>query len=111
MLWMPTTWNGTPEDLKDRFDVIKDNNFAGLWGLQVHVIVDDQGNVKPTPEVLRYCGTELRKKGVIFETLAWQNGDKYLTYKTLLDCGSASFATDYPTETMQAIQDYYAEKK
>ena len=111
MLWMPTTWSGTPEDLKDRFDVIKDNNFAGLWGLQVHVVVDDQGNVKPTPEVLRYCGTELRKKGVIFETLSWKNGDKYLTYKTLLDCGSASFATDYPTETMQSIKDYYEEKK
>ena len=111
MLWMPTTWSGTPEDLKDRFDVIKDNNFAGLWGLQVHVVVDDQGNVKPTPEVLRYCGTELRKKGVIFETLSWKNGDKYLTYKTLLDCGSASFATDYPTETMQSSKDYYEEKK
>lgn len=110
MLWMPTTWSGTPEDLKDRFDKIKDQDFAGLYGLQVHVTVDADGNVKPTPEVLRYCGTELRKKGVIFETLSWTNGDKYLTYKTLLDCGCASFATDYPTETMASIKKYYEEK-
>lgn len=111
MLWMPTTWSGTAEDLKDRFDKIRDENFAGLWGLQVHVVVDENGAVKPTPEVLRYCGTELRKKGVLFETLSWTNGDKYLTYKTLLDCGCASFATDYPTETMQSIKDYYEENK
>ena len=107
MLWMPTTWAGTPEDLVDRFNVIRDQNFAGLFGLQVHVVVDELGNVKPTPDVLRYCGTELRKKGVIFETLSWTNGDKYLTYKVLMDAGSASFATDYPTETMKAIEDYY----
>ncbi|MBQ9372501.1 MAG: hypothetical protein IJU03_09945 [Thermoguttaceae bacterium] len=107
MLWMPTTWSGTPEDLVDRFNVIRDQGFAGLFGLQVHVVVDEQGNVKPTPEVLRYCGTELRKKGVIFETLSWQNGDKYRTYKILMDAGSASFATDYPTETMKSLWDYY----
>lgn len=111
MLWMPTTWNGTPEDLKDRFDKIKEQDFAGLYGLQVHVLVDEQGNTKPTPEVLRYCGTELRKKGVIFETLTWNNGDKYQSYKALLDCGCASFATDYPTETMASIKKYYEEKK
>ncbi len=109
MLWMPTTWAGTPEDLVDRFNKIRDENFAGLYALQVHVVVDEQGNVKPTPEVLRYCGTELRKKGVIFETLSWKNGDKYQTYKVLMDAGSASFATDYPTATMEAIQKYYDE--
>ncbi len=111
MLWMPTTWAGTPEDLEDRFNVIRDQQFAGLWGLQIHVTVDDSGTVKPSPEVLRRCGTELRKKGVIFETLSWTNGDKYDTYKKLFDAGSASFATDYPTETMNAIERYYKEKE
>lgn len=111
MLWMPTTWNGTPENLKERFDAIKAQEFAGLYALQVHVTVDKNGVVKPTPEVLRYCGTECRKKGVIFETLSWTNGDQYSTYKTLLDSGCASFATDYPTETMKSIKKYYDEKK
>ena len=111
MLWMPTTWAGTPEDLEDRFNVIRDQQFAGLWGLQIHVTVDDSGTVKPSPEVLRRCGTELRKKGVIFETLSWTNGDKYDTYKKLFDAGCASFATDYPTETMNAIERYYKEKE
>lgn len=79
--------------------------------MQIHVVADENGAVKPTPEVLRYCGTELRKKGVIFQTLSWTNGDKYSTYKTLFDAGCASFATDYPTETMQSIKDYYDEKE
>lgn len=110
MLWMPTTWAGTADDLEDRFNVIRDQGFAGLWGLQIHVTVDKDGVVKPTPEVLRRCGTELRKKGVIFETLSWTNGNKYETYKVLLDAGCASFATDYPTETMSALERYYKEK-
>ncbi|MDO5310153.1 MAG: glycerophosphodiester phosphodiesterase family protein [Planctomycetia bacterium] len=110
MLWMPTTWAGTPEDLEDRFNVIRDQDFAGLYGLQIHVTVDENGQVKPSPEVLRRCGTALRKKGVIFETLSWTNGNKALTYDVLLDCGCASFATDYPTETVQAINDYYEKK-
>ena len=110
MLWMPTTWSGTPEDLEDRFNVIRDQNFEGLFGLQVHVTVDENGVVKPSPDVLRRCGTELRKKGVIFETLSWTNGDKYQTYKVLFDAGCASLATDYPTETMDAVKRYYQEK-
>ena len=62
MLWMPTTWNGTPEDLEDRFNVIRDQGFEGLYALQVHVSVDASGVAKPSSEVLRRCGTELRKK-------------------------------------------------
>lgn len=108
MLWMPTTWAGTADDLKDRFDKIRDQNFADLDALQVHVVVDDKGEVKPTLDVLRYCGTECRKRGVTFETLSWTNGDKASTYWTLLDAGCASFATDYPTATMKAIGEYYA---
>ena len=78
--------------------------------MQIHVTVDENGSVKPTPEVLRRCGTALRKKGVIFETLSWTNGDKYQTYKVLFDSGCASLATDYPTETMDAVRKYYQEK-
>jgi hypothetical protein len=110
MLWMPTTWGGTADDLKERFDKIRDENFADLDALQVHVVVDDKGEVKPTLDVLRYCGTELRKRGVTFETLSWTNGDKAPTYWTLLDAGCASFATDYPTATMKAIGEYYAQE-
>ena len=110
MLWMPTTWAGTPENLEERFNVIRDQNFKDLYALQIHVTVDENGSVKPTPEVLRRCGTALRKKGVIFETLSWTNGDKYQTYKVLFDAGSASLATDYPTETMDAVRKYYQEK-
>jgi len=111
MLWMPTTWDGTPENLKERFDKIRDQNFAGLYGLQVHVTVSEQGDVKPTLDVIRYCGTELRRKGVIFQTISWTNGNRYLTYKALMDAGCASFATDYPTETLQSLKDYYEEAK
>jgi len=111
LLWMPTTWSGTPENLEERFNVIRDQEFAALDMLQVHVVVDDQGNVKPTCDVLRRCGTALRQYGVLFQVISWTNGNKSLTYSTLMDAGVASFATDFPTETQKAIDEYYAEKK
>ena len=112
MLWIPTTWGGgTPENLKERFDAVKAQNFAGLWGLQVHVVVDDSGNIAPGPDVLRYCGIELRKRGVLFQTITWKNGNKESSYRALFDAGAASFATDYPTETMNAIRNYYSDRK
>ncbi|MCF0235091.1 MAG: hypothetical protein HUK22_08985 [Thermoguttaceae bacterium] len=109
LLWVPTTWDGTAEDLPERFAKFREANFAGLDMLQIHVVVDEAGNVKPSADVLRACGNDLRKRGITFQTLSWTNGDKSKTYEVLLDAGSASFATDYPTETKGAIAEYYGE--
>ena len=111
LIWMPTTWSGTPENLEERFNKLRDQGFCGLDFVQVHVTVDENANVKPTLDVLRRVGTECRKQGIIFEVISWTNGDKEYVYRTLLDAGLASFATDFPTKTKEALKKYYDEKK
>ncbi len=107
LIWMPTTWSGTPENFEERFLKLRDADFYGLDFVQVHVTVDADVNVKPTVDVLRRCGNECRKRGVTFEAITWTNGDKESSYNALLDAGLASFATDYPTKTKEALKKYY----
>ena len=110
LIWMPTTWSGTPENLEERFNALRDQDFCGLDFVQVHVVVDADANVKPTVDVLRRCSNACRKKGITFEVITWTNGDKASSYRALLDAGVASFATDFPTKTQDAIKAYYAER-
>lgn len=107
LLWMPTTWGGGLTDIEQRFDAIRDQNFAKIDQVQIHVTVDDNGVIKPDPEILKRAAHELRRFGVLFQTLSYKNGNKPETYWRLMDLGCASFATDYPMETMKAIKDYY----
>ena len=39
------------------------------------------------------------------------NGDKEYVYRTLLDAGIASFATDFPTQTKAASKKYYEDRE
>ncbi|MBQ9371945.1 MAG: hypothetical protein IJU03_07130 [Thermoguttaceae bacterium] len=39
------------------------------------------------------------------------NGDKEYVYRTLLDAGIASFATDFPTQTKAALKKYYEDRE
>ena len=60
-------------------------------------------------------GQKLRRHGILMQSLIWgPAGSKAENYAALMDHGVASFATDYPTDTMKAISDYYqsrSEKK
>ena len=107
LIWMPTAWGGTPENLEERFNKLRDANFEGLDFIQVHTTVRSAEDVKPTLEVLRRCGNAARKRGVLFETYLYVNGDKDFVYSTLMDAGVASFATDRPTDAWRAIKKYY----
>ncbi|MDO5309521.1 MAG: glycerophosphodiester phosphodiesterase family protein [Planctomycetia bacterium] len=107
LIWTPTTWSGTPEDLEERFNRLRDVNFDALDFVQVHVTVDVQGNVKPGVDVLRRCANATRRHGVVFEVITWTNGDKEKSYQVLLDAGVASFATDFPTKTQESVAKYY----
>ena len=111
LIWTPTTWAGTPENLEERFNAIRDRGFCGLDFVQVHVTVDQDANVKPTTDVLRRVGTECRKQGILFEVISWTNGDKEYVYRTLLDAGIASFATDFPTQPKAALKKYYEDRE
>lgn len=110
LIWMPTTWSGTPENLEERFNAIRDAGFYGLDYVQVHVTVDGALNVKPTREVLHRVGVECRKRGITFEVITWTNGDRESSYYPLLDAGVASFATDFPSVVKEALRKYYADE-
>ena len=54
-------------------------------------------------------GAELRERGILFQTLPWGSTDRKLYWK-LLDLGAASFATDHPQVTRDAVREYYEQK-
>lgn len=103
--WM----GGTQADLEQRLAVLRDVKFADIDQLQIHVRTGDDGEISPSEVFLQRTGDELREYGILFQTLSWTQGDRPETYRRLLDLGCASFATDYPAETMNAIRAYYDE--
>jgi len=101
--WM----GGKEDDLAGRLAALRQVRFAHIDQLQIHVQIDEAGVISPGEAFLRRTGEELRRHGILFQTLCWTQGDRPETYHRLLDLGCASFATDYPQETMKAIQAYY----
>ena len=103
-------WMGGAEDvLAGRIAELRKTNFDSITQLQIHVRVKD-GVMSPSPGFLLKTGAELRKHGILFQTLPWQSNDPSL-FRRLMDLGSASFATDYPDVLMKTIRGYYAEKR
>ena len=102
-------WMGGPEaKLRERIAALKEKNFRGIDQLQIHINVDKEGKFSPSLEFMREVGTELRKRGILFQSLIWgEPGSVAENYWKLMDAGVASFATDYPEATMKAIKAYY----
>lgn len=105
LLWM----GGTEEVLTRRLAEARDARFESITQLQIHVRTPD-GKLTPSPEFLLRAGVELRKHGILFQVFPWNSKDPAL-FQRLMDLGVASFATDYPEVTMQAIRDYYAARR
>ena len=112
----PRSWTihwmgGTEEQLRKRIAALKEKDFHGIDQLQIHMNIDSAGNCSPSLEFMREVGTELRKRGILFQSLIWEKpGSVAENYHRLMDAGVASFATDYPEATMKAIRDYYEKK-
>ena len=100
--WM----GGTEEKLAERLGLLEKNDFHHIDQLQIHVRIDEDGTFDPSEAFLKQTGETLRKYGILFQVLPWEGKDMSV-YKRLLDLGVASFATDYPDVTMQAIDEYY----
>jgi len=100
--WM----GGTEEKLTERLERLAKNQFRGIDQLQIHVRIDKDGNFSPSEAFLRKTGDMLRKHGILYQVLPW-GGKEADVYRRLLDLGVASFATDYPNVTMEAIIEYY----
>ncbi|MFB3825926.1 MAG: glycerophosphodiester phosphodiesterase [Bryobacteraceae bacterium] len=102
--WM----GGTEEQLAARFAKLRKMRFSDITQLQIHVRVEGEA-LTPSPGFLVEAGRELRRHGILFQTLPWQSNDPQLFWR-LMDLGVASFATDYPDTAMQAIRQYYARR-
>jgi hypothetical protein len=100
---------GKQEQIETRLEALRAVDFAGIDQLQIHVNTSPEGVFSPGKEFLRAAGNELRTYGILFQTLAWKQDDAK-TFHRLLDLGCASFATDYPDKTMEAIRAYYQQK-
>jgi glycerophosphoryl diester phosphodiesterase len=102
---------GKQADLNKRFEALRAANFEGITQLQLHVRLNTN-NVSAEPfdlsrAFLRSTGSELRQKGILYQSLPWGVAEPEV-YWQLLDLGVASFATDHPDVTLKAVRDYYA---
>src|SRR5690625_837996 len=107
-------WSGGSESrIEGRLKEARKLDFEGITKLQVHVKLNpDKESAEPynlSREFLRNLGTELREQGILFQALPWNLAEPEI-FKELLDLGVASFATDFPEETVKAVRDYYAER-
>ena len=110
LLWM----GGTEEALQKRIEDLRKAKFAGVTQLQLHVRQPKEPGSKdpftPSNAFIIKLGKELRKHGILFQSLPWGMSDTE-SYRKLLDLGVASFATDHPEVTLKAVREYYQEKK
>ena len=104
--WM----GGTEVNLKERLAELEKNRFRHIDQLQIHVRVNQDGAFEPGKAFLKQTGEKLREYNILFQVLPWECKETD-TYKRLMDLGVASFATDYPDVTMQAICQYYDEMR
>lgn len=106
LLWM----GGDETVLKNRLETLKEAKFEGITHVQVHVRLNtNSASAEPfnlSREFLRKTGTLLREHGVLFQSLPWGVA-KPEVYWELMDLGVASFATDHPEVTVQAVRDFY----
>ncbi|TWT29433.1 glycerophosphodiester phosphodiesterase [Blastopirellula retiformator] len=113
LLWM----RGDDAKLEKRFDELRATDFADVTQLQIHVHLTkpadqvkrtDINPFKETDAFLIARGEELRKRGILYQTLPY-GGASEVIYLKLLDLGFMSFATDHPHITWNAVNEHYAE--
>ncbi len=104
--WMGS-WGASKEDsekmLQERLDKLEKVNFAGIDILQIHVKTDlsREDPFIPGSDFMRRAGEQIKKHGIIFQSLSWTNGDKPETYRRLIGLGVQSFATDWPEQCLE----------
>ncbi len=111
LLWM----GGTESALRRRLADLARTDFADVTQLQIHVHLKDptrpvertgRDPFKLSDAFLVEAGTQLRTRGILYQTLPWGAATRD-TYWKLLDLGVMSFATDHPQVTLDAVRAYY----
>ena len=104
--WM----GGSEAALQKRLADLRTNGFAGITQLQLHIHLNTNSPaVEPftlSRQFIRSTGDELRQRGILFQALPWGVAEEKV-YHQLLDLGVASFATDHPKVTLEAVRKYY----
>jgi len=111
--WLGVWGNDKPkmeEILGERLKKLEKEKFAGVDQLQIHVYTNNDGSLLPSEDFLRKAGEQIRKHGVLYQTLPWQGSNAEI-YIRLMNLGAASFATDYPDIVSETVKKYYQEKK
>jgi hypothetical protein len=106
LLWMGILWGGDEGTLRHRLDRLRDEDFAGITQLQIHVEAicnDGACQFKPSLDLLRTTARELKSSGVLFQALPWECADAAV-YRALLGAGVQSFASDYPDVALHVLR-------
>ncbi len=113
LLWIP----GNEADKRAAVAALRKTDFDGITQLQIHVRMPSDAPDKkpgepfsPSRAFLAEVSSELATRGILFQTLPYGANDTK-TYHQLLDAGLASFATDYPRITLNAVREYYKTPK
>lgn len=105
---------GNQARVEGRLELLREADFEGITKLQIHVRLNpDDSSPEPfnhSRAFIRELGAELRDRDILFQALPWRLAEPEI-FRELLDLGVASFATDYPMETLQAVKDYYAAER
>jgi glycerophosphoryl diester phosphodiesterase len=107
LLWMGMLWNGDEGTLRHRLERLRDEDFAGITQLQIHVQAipnDGDWQFKPSLDFFRQAAGELTPSGVVFQALPWECADAEV-YRALLKAGVQSFASDYPEVALRVLRE------
>ena len=110
LLWMGILRAGDEGTLRHRLQRLRDEDFAGITQLQIHVeATRNEGGwqFKPSLDMLRTTAAELKAAGVLFQVLPWECA-KPEVYRALLQAGVQSFASDYPEVALRVMREWAA---
>jgi glycerophosphoryl diester phosphodiesterase len=108
LLWMGILLEGNESTLRRRLERLRDQGFAGITQLQIHVEASRNNSAwqfKPSLEFLSNTARELNASGVLFQALPWQCPDPEV-YRALLGAGVQSFASDYPDIALRVLREW-----
>lgn len=112
LVWFSSAATRDGKSLDSGLAALRDAGYPGLDYIQIHVVSDKGEPTKPSWDDLARYAAECRAVGVVLQAYPAKNGrgDRVETYRPILDAGVEALATDYPTVTKKALEEYYAEK-
>lgn len=105
MLWI----GGSKEEIMRKFEEIKSNNYHGINQIQLHLNTRDTFDewiYDLSSEFIKYALEETAKASINLELFPWKM-NKQNIFK-MIDMGIVWFATDYPKNFKNILEEYYS---